>query len=296
MAGGKRLPRAAKALGILLWKNFLLKRRRWKATVGEIIMPVFIFTIVVWFAPREGCENEHKSLTPLLQFFVIFQHILCSILSRARTKIPLEPTPSYMKSPYALPSAGLGPYIATYVCRGDALATSDNSQSDSFKPSIINELQADLLAANITAGTLDDVLSAVDENWAATSVYFSWLDNATLTRLRACVGRWRLATAMYSAPLLQDGEEMHASEMVARASREFEILSSAIECLNEVRGGREWNASLFLPVMSPFYLLCSRCSRLLHHQTARQICSGALQAQPCRTPRTTPPSQQSCLV
>ncbi len=42
------LRRFVAQLYILLWKNFLLKRRQWKATIGEIIMPLVIFTIVVW--------------------------------------------------------------------------------------------------------------------------------------------------------------------------------------------------------------------------------------------------------
>lgn len=43
------LRRLAAQLATLLWKNMLLKRRRWKATVAEIVLPLAVFAVAVWY-------------------------------------------------------------------------------------------------------------------------------------------------------------------------------------------------------------------------------------------------------
>ena len=44
-----RLRRVWMALRTMMWKNMLLKRRRWRATLAEIVMPLVVFAVAVWW-------------------------------------------------------------------------------------------------------------------------------------------------------------------------------------------------------------------------------------------------------
>ncbi|CAF1011818.1 unnamed protein product [Rotaria sordida] len=68
-------------IGLVLWKNFTIRRRRWPRVVFELIWPLFLFLILMWVRTRnlvfynDACHNDPKYLgstgfLPALQTYI----------------------------------------------------------------------------------------------------------------------------------------------------------------------------------------------------------------------------------
>lgn len=82
-------------LRYVLWKNGLLRLRAPKATAVEIVLGSVLFGILVWVRAREPIEY-HPAATP---------------------------------AAFAMPSAGLVPYVQTLCCNGSHFPDSAHEQS-----------------------------------------------------------------------------------------------------------------------------------------------------------------------
>lgn len=53
----------------VLWKNYLLKRRRFVSTMVEVVLPLFLFLLLVWIRARHPPINVPPSLSMCMHMF-----------------------------------------------------------------------------------------------------------------------------------------------------------------------------------------------------------------------------------